>query len=521
MPRSGTRSSARLICRLSRFLQHRTAVIRRTPSEQISKEQIFAALLQMPRRYCGACRDDGHHECVSCLGKSHAESALTETECSHCENMSLASLRSRIAFFSESDSAPHALPFSSSQDLVRKKKRGRGLQRSDASELTSAQVPRTSLSPHREDSPVLFTQPDQRPSASASDLVLFGGSDNELLDDSMSLAASDAEELSGLTADPNPPCCRPSPATLILGWTPNYSASSRKPSRSWVWSGLCQKNPPAAVWTSGSCRGAVKPLVRDPILFFQRSMTSSPDHGMPHTSARTSALSALTLVDSAEDKGYEKLLPLDKSVAVHLCLPTAIGWKAKAAHPSKPCRTTSALAGHANSSAGQAASARHSMAVLQVFQAKLLASTDESGPDPATLGELRSTTDLALRATKATAQAIGRSMTSLVVLERHLWLTLMEIKDADKVPFLDALISPSGLLGQWLRASLSVSLRHRSRPRPRGTSCQNALAPQLPRVAPSLRRLSSPRSLRLQLPPPPNQPSLSLDDVPDFFQTFL
>ncbi len=87
--------------------------------------------------------------------------------------------------------------------------------------------------------------------------------------------------------------------------------------------------------------------------------------------------------------------------------------------PSKPCRTTSALAGRSNASAGQAASALLSMAVLQVYQAKLLSAVDESEPDA---------TDLALRATKTTAQAIGGSMASLVVLERHLWLTLTEIK---------------------------------------------------------------------------------------------
>ncbi len=138
---------------------------------------------------------------------------------------------------------------------------------------------------------------------------------------------------------------------------------------------------------------------------------------------------------------------LDESVAAHLCPPTAIGWKAKASHPSKPCRTTSALAGRSYASAGQVASALHSMVVLQVYQAKLLSAIDESEPDPATLRELRSATDLALRATKTTAQAIGRSMASLVVLERHLWLTLTEIKDTDKVSFLDAPISPSGLFG--------------------------------------------------------------------------
>ncbi len=87
----------------------------------------------------------------------------------------------------------------------------------------------------------------------------------------------------------------------------------------------------------------------------------------------------------------------------------------------------------------------HSMAILQVYQAKLHSAMDESEPDPVTLRELTSATDLALCATKTTAQAMGRSMTSLVVLERHLWLMLTEIKDADKVPFLDAPMCPNGL----------------------------------------------------------------------------
>ncbi len=48
----------------------------------------------------------------------------------------------------------------------------------------------------------------------------------------------------------------------------------------------------------------------------------------------------------------------------HLCPPTAIGWKAKSTHPSKLCRTASALAERAYSSAVQAALALHSMVVL-------------------------------------------------------------------------------------------------------------------------------------------------------------
>ncbi len=128
-------------------------------------------------------------------------------------------------------------------------------------------------------------------------------------------------------------------------------------------------------------------------------------------------------------------------MAVHLCPPTTIGWKAKATHLSKPCRRTSALAGRAYSSAGQAASVLHSMAVLQVFQAKVIHSMDESNPNPAAFSELRSMTNLALGATKMTAQALGRSIASLVVLERHLWLNLTEKKGVDKVPFLDSRLS--------------------------------------------------------------------------------
>ncbi len=98
--------------------------------------------------------------------------------------------------------------------------------------------------------------------------------------------------------------------------------------------------------------------------------------------------------------------PLDESVDAHLCPSTAIGWNARASHPSKPCRATSALAGCAYSAGGQAASALHSMAVLKVFQSKMLAS-EEAGLDAASLRDVRSVTDLALRATKPLPKPSG------------------------------------------------------------------------------------------------------------------
>ncbi len=278
-------------------------------------------------------------------GKSHADAAWDQISWH------------QISFYSESDPAPRALLFSSSQGPVRKKQRGRGSQCPVKSELTPVQIPRALLSPHREMSPVLFIQTDQRPSASVSDLVSFGGSDDELADDSMSLVASDAEELSGSVTDPAPSGLPvPSAAKarmdaelfrvlskaveeLGLEWSPPEEPSGSRLDE-WFLPGRRQapQQRPSPFF----------PEVHDELTRSWRSPYSAR--------LRTSASSALTTVDGAEEKGYERMPQLDESVAAHLCPPTAIGWKAKASHPSKPCRTTSALAGRSYASAGQAAS---------------------------------------------------------------------------------------------------------------------------------------------------------------------
>ncbi len=83
------------------------------------------------------------------------------------------------------------------------------------------------------------------------------------------------------------------------------------------------------------------------------------------------------------------------------------------------------------------------MALLQVHQAKALRNLHEGGHDLAVLHELRAAMDLALRATKVTAQSLGRAMSTLVVQERHLWLCLTDMKE--KVQFLNAPVSQTGL----------------------------------------------------------------------------
>ncbi len=112
--------------------------------------------------------------------------------------------------------------------------------------------------------------------------------------------------------------------------------------------------------------------------------------------------------------------------------------------PTKPLSTSLALVGKAYMAAGQAGACLHTMSVLQAYQADLLKEMDE-GEDIKNddIAELRRATDLSLRATKETARAIGRFMAA----ERHLWLTLSNIKEKDRVFLMYAPLAPSSLFG--------------------------------------------------------------------------
>ncbi len=117
------------------------------------------------------------------------------------------------------------------------------------------------------------------------------------------------------------------------------------------------------------------------------------------------------------ENGYEKMPPIEETLACYLSVGETSSLKAPSL-PSKPLQDTSRLNGRAYAAAGQAAALLHTMAVLQ---ADLLKDLDKGqGLSPDEMAELRRTTDLALRATKQTATAIGRSMAAMVVTERHL-----------------------------------------------------------------------------------------------------
>ncbi len=161
---------------------------------------------------------------------------------------------------------------------------------------------------------------------------------------------------------------------------------------------------------------------------------------------RPSASSVLTTLDGGAAQGYVEVPPVERAIAMQLCPQGAAAWRGNPRLPSRACKFSSALTAKAYGAAGQAASALHAMALLQVHQAKALKQLHEGDADPGVLQELRTATDLALRATKVTARALGQTMSTLVVQERHLWLTLADMRESDKHRFLDSPISQAGLL---------------------------------------------------------------------------
>ncbi|KAL0187989.1 hypothetical protein M9458_015088, partial [Cirrhinus mrigala] len=228
---------------------------------------------------------------------------------------------------------------------------------------------------------------------------------------------------------------------------------------------------------------------------------------------------SLTTLDGGPARGYTEVPQVERAIAMHLCPQNAASWRGRPRLPSRACKFSSAFVARAYVASGQAASALHAMAILQVFQAKVLKDLHEGVPDPELLHELRSATDYALRATKVTAQALGRAMSTMVVQERHLWLNLAEMRDAEKARFLDAPISQTGLFGETVEEfaqqfstvkQQTAAIKH-ILPRRAASTAQLSRRSNL-RLSPAeedpLRGWLRPRNLPALQPAPPNGPAL-------------
>ncbi|KAI2668058.1 ORF V: Enzymatic polyprotein [Labeo rohita] len=384
--------------------------------------------------------NDRHERCVQCLGREHADAAFAEGGCQHCEDMPLGTLRSRAAFFSKkprrSSSASRSGPSTSGYEAVAMCVEEERQVLSEVLPVASSQTAHPVCLP--------IESPDDFESSSQYGLdLLFGAPAEEK-------AASVASEGEPSEADVTTEFAAPAVESQSVADAEMAAALQRAAKEI----GVAWVPPPSPEpsrlddWFLGRGRDS-KPR-SSPVPFFPEVHEELTKSWKAPLSARSRYANSpsLTTLDGGPARGYSEVPQVERAVAMHLCPQNAASWRGRPRLPSRACKFSSALVAKAYAASGQAASALHAMAILQVYQAKVLKDLHEGAPDPELLHELRSATDYALRATKVTAQALGRAMSTMVVQERHLWLNLAEMRDAEKVRFLDAPISQAGLFGE-------------------------------------------------------------------------
>ncbi|KAL0183577.1 hypothetical protein M9458_019273, partial [Cirrhinus mrigala] len=370
-------------------------------------------------------RGDTHSLCVVCLGADHAESALEGADCPHCERFSLRALRSRRALFEEGafTSVPRGSGPASAEAERRLHSWGSQL---DLLEGMETGDPLSPSSPSRSGA---RSQGSEARSAATSPQGTAS-----------TLRISSSEEVESECAE-------------VAPQSPQYEELLEVVTRAVEklkidWPAEKQAEPQRSKLDERFLRNRPPPSHRSLPFFPDLHTEVSRSWGKPF-SARlfVPASDYYGNVAGTSECGYRAIPRVEQTLASYLSPEAASSLKAPAL-PSKPLRTTSVLVGKGYSAAGQAGACLHTMAVLQAYQADLLKELDEGDEiSRDDISELRRAADLSLRATKETARAIGRSMAALVAAERHLWLTLSDMKEKDRVFLLDAPLAPSGLFG--------------------------------------------------------------------------
>ncbi|KAL0199366.1 hypothetical protein M9458_007906, partial [Cirrhinus mrigala] len=108
----------------------------------------------------------------------------------------------------------------------------------------------------------------------------------------------------------------------------------------------------------------------------------------PYSSRPQPSSSPLATLDGGAARGYVAIPQVERAVAVHLCPRGTATWRDRPHLPSRACKLSFALAGRAYHAAGQAATALHALATLQVYQAQALKHLHEGGPDQGAMQEL-------------------------------------------------------------------------------------------------------------------------------------
>ncbi|KAL0148119.1 hypothetical protein M9458_056589 [Cirrhinus mrigala] len=389
-------------------------------TKNVSKPS-FRACVPPCSRYISS--GDTHALCVACLGAEHAASALEGGDCPHCDVLPMRLLRSRKALFS-AEGAFISVP------------RGSGPASAEAERRLHSWGSQLDLVEGMETgdplSPASPTRSAARPSGSEARAVVSSPQGS-----ASTLAISSSEEVDAVSVDEAAAPQFPQYEELLEVVT----RAVAKLSIDWPAEPLVE--PQKSKLDERFLRSRPPPARRSLPFFPDLHTEVSRSWNAPFSSRLFIPASYnYGYVAGLDERGYRAMPRVEQTLASYLSPESASSLKAPVL-PSKPLRVTSALVGKGYTAAGQAGACLHTMSVLQAYQADLLKELDE--------GEEIKDSNIS-EPTKETARAVGRSMAALVAAERHLWLTLSDMKEKNRVFLLDAPLSPAGLFSDAVNA---------------------------------------------------------------------
>ena len=410
----------------------------------------------MARHYpdCGHVRPKGdrHRRCVTCLGRDHAEGALSGKApvCSICASLPLAKATRRLAFWKRKDAEETALVPSGADAPVR-------MSASSALDLVSvssrlaaaAPLPGLSPSPPPVSPGAAGSEAEElQPSGVQPELELDISLDDDSLLDFSDEHSSIAEAMQ-TSHDVRMRVETPPTSSRLLGQQLHEVAL-----RAASCLGLPLPPPPSvrSSLLDGEFYAGSAASVPSCIPFFEEVHEElQATWAIPYSGrAPVPGFAPYMQLHMAKERGYLSFPQVEDAVAGYLspASPTMrLGQKPLL--PTRVGRHQAQLAEKSYLAAGQAACTTNTAALLQRYQAKLLTELALSlGEDHPSVAELRRATDLSLRLTRCTAQALGRVMGAAVATQRSLWLSLAKLSDREKAPLLDAPVSVQGAFGE-------------------------------------------------------------------------
>ncbi|MGH0153588.1 UNVERIFIED_CONTAM: hypothetical protein FKN15_047918 [Acipenser sinensis] len=182
--------------------------------------------------------------------------------------------------------------------------------------------------------------------------------------------------------------------------------------------------------------------------------------GAPASNPATSRKAAAFNMHGASEAGLASFPPVGAAFAALVKAPSLSGLAKDPSCPNRQCRITEAHLKKGYAAATEAVRLSNVASLLTVYQAALLRDLPEC-PSAALRTELGTVAQLLVKLAQLNARAQGRSIASLVVARRQLWLSQARVQEPDKVPLLDAPISPGHTFGPAVEEMLQRSVKAR------------------------------------------------------------